>query len=159
MIQENSHDPNTWGGVIAELLDLYKINQSELARRIKAAGGHVSQQTISVWLAGKVEVPTIQTVHAVYQLSGGSMLRLISVAYGWPLKDVAQHAVIDAAMVDEALLPNVRNHLRRQYNYLLLVSRAARAAGLDDIADDADYAAIIDEAIRLGRLEPPSDDV
>lgn len=119
-------DPNSWAGVIADLLVQYDWSQSELARRIG-----VSQQTISAWLTGYQEVPSIQTVHAVYKISGDSMLRLMSVAYGWPMEEIAQRAVLDAVLVDEAVHPQMRGHLVRQYNYLLWATRAVRELGID----------------------------
>lgn len=112
-------DPNTWAGVIADLLVQYGPDQATLGRRLG-----VSQQTISTWLAGTIDRPTIQTVYAVYQLSGDSMLRLLSVAYGWSLAEIAQHALLDAAIVDESLTPKNRQHLIDQYGILLRDSRA-----------------------------------
>jgi hypothetical protein len=70
----------------------------------------------------------------VDHISGDSMLRLISVAYRWPLNDIAQRAVVDAATVDEALQPELRQHLVNQYGYLLQASREIRAAQHDDFS-------------------------
>jgi transcriptional regulator with XRE-family HTH domain len=121
---ESNRDPNTWAGVVADLIVQFGGNQSALARRIG-----VSQQTVSAWLAGGVDAPSIQTVRAVYQISGDSMLRLISIAYGWPLQEIAQRAVLDAAIVDEALTTKNRKHIVYQYGVLLRDSQSARAAG------------------------------
>jgi transcriptional regulator with XRE-family HTH domain len=109
--------------VIAELLAERNFSQSELARRIG-----VSQQTISSWLAGGVESPTIHTVRAVYDLSGNvnSMLWLISRAYGWPLEEIAQNAVLDAVIADHELGEDERRHMVDQYGLLLRSTRTAR---------------------------------
>jgi transcriptional regulator with XRE-family HTH domain len=115
-----------WAALIKDLLERYGWSQSELSRRIG-----VSQQTISVWLSGGVLAPSIQTVHAVYRISGLSMLRLLSIAYGWPLAEIAQHAVPDAAEVDEDLTPFWRTHILNQYNALVRDSQAELAAGKD----------------------------
>jgi transcriptional regulator with XRE-family HTH domain len=122
-----------WAALIKDLLERYGWSQSELSRRIG-----VSQQTISVWLSGGVLAPSIQTVHAVYQISGHSMLRLLSIAYGWPMEEIAQHAVPEAAAVDEDLTPFWRTHLLNQYNALVRDSQAHRAAGVDDIHNNND---------------------
>jgi transcriptional regulator with XRE-family HTH domain len=108
-----------WAELIKDLLDRYGWSQSELSRRIG-----VSQQTISVWLSGGVLAPSIQTVHAVYQISGHSMLRLLSIAYGWPMEEIGQRAVLDAATVDESLTRKNRGHLIDQYTILLQHSRS-----------------------------------
>jgi transcriptional regulator with XRE-family HTH domain len=143
-------DPNTWAGVIADLLEQYKWSQSELARRIG-----VSQQTISTWLAGSVDTPSIQTVHAVFTISGDSMLRLLSVAYGWPLTDIGQKATIDAIITDAALTPKLRRHLMRQYGYLLYVAKTVRGAGKTDVEDGPPW---LDE-LPDDPPDLPSDDV
>jgi hypothetical protein len=115
-----------WADLIKDLLDSYGWSQSELSRRIG-----VSQQT------GGVLAPSIQTVHAVYQISGHSMLRLLSIAYGWPLAEIAQHAVPDAAAVDEDLTPGWRTHLLDQHRAAVRDSRVLRAQGKDiDINDN-----------------------
>lgn len=127
MKDDSNRDPNTWAGVVADLIEQFGGNQSALARRIG-----VSQQTVSAWLAGGVDAPSIQTVRAVFQISGDSMLRLISIAYGWPLEEIAQRAVPDAIIVDQALTTKNRRHIVDQYGILLRDSQATRAAGLPE---------------------------
>lgn len=112
---------DSWQAVIADLLKQYGWTQPQLADRIG-----VSQQTISAWLRGEVKEPSLQTIRRVYEVSGESMLRLISIAYGWPLREIGQRAVLDAALVDEALIPKNRKHLVDQYGILLRDSRSVR---------------------------------